>query len=64
MALSENLIDKRVLRRSLEKGLVDRAEFENHLASLPDLTSEVDDGSEEGGVAEASPSPFSQGMQP
>ncbi|MDD9940008.1 MAG: hypothetical protein OXU20_03000 [Myxococcales bacterium] len=55
MALSEKLIDKRVLRRSLERGLVDEAEFENHLASLPDLSGQVEDGPGEPAVPEASP---------
>lgn len=36
MALSEKLIDKRILRRSLEKGEVSEADFQDHLQSLPD----------------------------
>ena len=42
MALSEKLIDKRVLRRSLERGLIDKTEFESYLSSLPDLSGQVE----------------------
>jgi hypothetical protein len=31
------LVDKRVVHRYIEKGLVDEKEFEQHLKKLPDL---------------------------
>lgn len=36
MAIHDILIDKRILQRNLDKGVVDSKQFEKHLASLPD----------------------------
>ncbi|MCB9666497.1 MAG: hypothetical protein H6715_00015 [Myxococcales bacterium] len=36
MTYPNSLIDKRVITRSLQKGLVDRATLEKHIKALPD----------------------------
>jgi hypothetical protein len=33
------VLDKRVVERSIQKGVITRADFEKHLASLPDRAS-------------------------
>ena len=35
------LVDKRVVHRYVEKGLVDEKEFEQHLRKLPDLADQA-----------------------
>lgn len=42
MAYPEFLIDKRVVQRNVAKGIVDSAEYEKMLASLPDAQSNAD----------------------
>jgi hypothetical protein len=41
MALDEKLIDKRVVRRNLERGRVDAAAYRGMLESLPDASENV-----------------------
>jgi len=41
MVLDDHLIDKRVVRRHLERGRIDAAEYQGLLAALPDLTHNV-----------------------
>lgn len=41
MSLPEKLVDKRVLRRSLDKGTLSRADFDQYLAELPDRADNV-----------------------
>lgn len=48
MALSEKLIDKRILRRSLEKGEVSEVEYESYLTSLPDTSGNLEQASTDG----------------
>jgi hypothetical protein len=37
MAITESLIDKRVVARNIDKGLVDAKELEKHIKGLPDI---------------------------
>ena len=41
MTLDEKLIDKRVVRRNLERGRIDVAAYRGMLESLPDASSNV-----------------------
>jgi hypothetical protein len=41
MAVSEHLIDKRVVERSLSKNKLDRAEYDAYLEALPDLSHNI-----------------------
>lgn len=41
MAYPDFLIDKRVLQRNIDKGIVDATQHETRLASLPDRTDNV-----------------------
>ena len=60
MTYPNNLIDKRVVKRFIQKGLVDKAEFEKQIEALPDMEensmpalSEDTDPAEEAEAAEA-----------
>lgn len=52
MALDEKLIDKRVVRRNLERGRVDSAAYRGMLEALPDASDNVQrhDASVQAGV--------------
>lgn len=52
MLIDPKLVDKRIVRRALAQGKVDRTEYERALAELPDLTdkmSRLGDGVREDG---------------
>ena len=42
MAMEDKLIDKRVLARSLRKGLVENKQYQAHLSALPDVADNID----------------------
>ena len=42
MAMDEKLVDKRVVRRNLERGRIDAAAYRGMLESLPDASQNVD----------------------
>ena len=41
MTFDPKLMDKRIVRRMLDKGVLDTAEYEKSIAGLPDLTDKM-----------------------
>jgi hypothetical protein len=41
MKFQEWLLDKRVIRHNIRRGFVSRADYQSHLASLPDMSGNV-----------------------
>lgn len=44
---NEFILDNRIAQRNIRDGRLDRKEFENHLAALPDLADKCEDIGEE-----------------
>lgn len=45
MQIKEHLLDKRVIKRALQEGLVDKAHYQKALDELPDLSHRVQSSS-------------------
>ncbi len=54
-ALSDKLVDKRIIERNIAKGLVSTERYEQHLAELPDKEGECERVEIETGDSKGSP---------